>query len=93
MPDIRAIADEIVRIHKFFEDMFNGVGERSIVEFSNPLDAAFSVVSPSGNLSSSEEIFAQVNCSSMGSLVEIQYDPPRKGIQISPCSLRERMQY
>ena len=49
MTDVgRGFADEIADLHRFFEDWFRGVGERSIDEFSDRLDAGFTIVGPTG---------------------------------------------
>ncbi|MDK1017962.1 MAG: hypothetical protein QGD89_00955 [Actinomycetota bacterium] len=41
-------AGEVERLHGFFEDWFNGTGERSIEDFADSLDGGFFIVVPSG---------------------------------------------
>ena len=49
MTDVgRGFADEVADLHRFFEDWFRGRGERAIDEFSDRLDAGFTIVGPTG---------------------------------------------
>ena len=44
----QAFADEVVRLHAFFDDWFAGRGGRSIDEFSRSLEEHFMLVTPDG---------------------------------------------
>jgi|GEM_PF-1062255 len=46
--DVDAFAKEISDLHDFFEAWFEGDNSRSITEFSDRLDAGFSIVTPNG---------------------------------------------
>ncbi|MEN8041969.1 MAG: DUF4440 domain-containing protein [Actinomycetota bacterium] len=39
---------EIGRLHRFFEDWFNGIADRTIEELADSLDDGFFIVSPDG---------------------------------------------
>lgn len=60
MSQVQAVTEEIVRLHDFFQDWFNGVGDRSIGEFADALDDAFFIVSPRGTVSDKATIVAVV---------------------------------
>jgi hypothetical protein len=48
MDDTDEIRAEIERLHRFFEDWFNGVEGPTIDEFADSLDDGFYIVSPQG---------------------------------------------
>ena len=56
----RGFADEVADLHRFFEDWFRGGGQRTIDEFSNRLDAKFTIVGPTGNKHDKAEIVRAV---------------------------------
>lgn len=61
MDDVRQLATEIERLHRFFEDWYGGVGDRSIGEFADSLDDAFYIISPGGDVSNKESIVGTVD--------------------------------
>jgi len=60
MSALRSVTDEVVRLHDFFQDWFDGHGERSLDEFANTLDDAFFIVSPRGTVADKTQIVASV---------------------------------
>ncbi len=56
MHDADLVAQEVRRLHTFFEDWFQGDAQRSIDEFSEALDARFFIVTPDGAILSKAEI-------------------------------------
>jgi hypothetical protein len=61
MDEVRQLATEIERLHRFFEDWYAGVGDRSIGEFADSLDEAFYIVSPAGDVSDKASIVGTVD--------------------------------
>jgi len=60
MSENQSLTDEIVRLHDFFQDWFNGHGDRSVDEFTDALDDAFFIVSPTGTVSDKTQIVGMV---------------------------------
>jgi len=60
MSAVQSVTDEIVRLHDFFQDWFNGHGDRSLDEFADALDDEFFIVSPSGAVADKTQIVASV---------------------------------
>lgn len=60
MSESESVANEVVRLHDFFQDWFSGTEDRSIEEFSDALDDAFYIVAPRGSVSDKETIVGMV---------------------------------
>ena len=60
MIDAESVVHEIERLHKFFEDWFNGGHDRTIDEFTDSLDSDFYIVSPRSALSDRARIIETV---------------------------------
>ncbi len=69
-----AVAQEIERLHSFFEDWFNGVEGRTISEFADSLDDGFYIVSPEGTMSNAETIVETVDSRRGAWPVQIQIE-------------------
>jgi len=52
----RLFAVEITDLHRFFEQWFRGEGERTIEEFTDRLDDAFTIVDPTGHSHTKQQI-------------------------------------
>ncbi|MEM7797598.1 MAG: hypothetical protein AAF633_00285 [Chloroflexota bacterium] len=56
---LKAVEDEIIRLHIFFEDWFNGTidyNDESFAQFSGSMGPSFTMVSPGGVLISRDQI-------------------------------------
>ena len=74
MTDMQEITKEIERLHRFFEDWYNGVGDRTIDEFADSLDDGFYIISPAGEVSDKEGIVEMVRTHSGTGEVEIRIE-------------------
>lgn len=89
MTDTQELAREIERLHRFFEDWYNGVDDRMIDEFADSLDDDFFIVSPGGEMSDKERIVEMVRSHRDTESIEIRignvgsprWDEP--GVQIA----------
>lgn len=72
MDEVQRMVAEIERLHRFFEDWYAGVGDRSIEEFSGALDDAFHIVSPEGDVLNKASIVEVVSNPGDTGAVEIQ---------------------
>ena len=55
-----SVRGEVIRLHRFFEDWYNGLPGPTIAEFTDAMDPKFTIVSPEGNLLDHSSIVAAV---------------------------------
>jgi hypothetical protein len=73
MTELSGVRTEIVRLHDFFEEWFNGVEGMSLAVFSEALDEQFFMVAPSG---------AKLSKTAVVSAVETQFGKDSAQISI-----------
>jgi hypothetical protein len=74
MSEILAVTDEIVRLHDFFQDWFNGVEGRSLDECAHALDDAFYIVGPRGTTADKDQVLAMIAGGGIRGPVEIRIE-------------------
>jgi len=74
MSETLAVTNEIVRLHDFFQDWFNGARNHLIDEFADALDDAFFIVSPRGTVSDKDSIVAAVRGHANTGPIEIRVE-------------------
>ena len=73
----QAFADEVVRLHAFFDDWFAGRGDRSIDEFSTALEEHFMLVTPSGAVYDRDAIVELVEAGQGSGDAHIRVERPK----------------
>jgi hypothetical protein len=55
-----SVRGEVIRLHRFFDDWYNGIPGLTIAEFAGAMDPQFTIVTPEGNLLDHSSIVAAV---------------------------------
>jgi hypothetical protein len=55
-----SVRGEVIRLHRFFEDWYNGLPDPTIAEFTDAMDPQFTIVTPEGNVLDHSSIVAAV---------------------------------
>lgn len=72
----QSFADEVERLHAFFDDWFAGRGSRSIEEFSEALDDRFLLVAPTGTVYDRDAIIELVDAGRGAGDAHIRIEKP-----------------